>query len=620
MRLSNLSCVPVVALVLSAPLLAQQPTAPAPATGAQEKVQVTVVQVGALVVDKEGKTVPGLTKDDFSMTIAGSPVTITTIDVDCPVGAMADPVPLKNGQEIPAPIAPGTKRRVVFAFDYTFLTVTMRPQVLEAAEWMLRNSKTPEEEVMIVALTSEVRVEQKFTSDIRQLVGALSRMKHDNSLWPKEFPIGSTGASYFRNISTLMDVLGSYDGSKAVVYFSEAATVGSSMMDIYHQNVAAHASAALASIYGAQPDLISTAGGAGETLVRLSNETGGRMQILGNDISLPYRRAQRDMSCRYTIAASVDPSETIDPQTLRVEVKPKGLSVRTPGQVQIFTEAAKLQARAAAAYVDPGPFERPLVKSFAFSAVPSGVNKWDTILAVNFPAPVGAQGADFDVRAVVRLGNQSLNDYKRKIHVDPAPGGGTSRSVTLLGDVALKSGQYDLTVVLTESGGGNELVSAQSEFVVPMVIDDLLILRGPVMGRVVPGGVFMRANPKDKVESTRLGKALGPNNGFEPLIVEEIDKKDELLFFWSACVSGKNPLPDDVIVSRSFMTAKGESAYATKPLPLKLESRGKSISCMDMLETVPAGSLAPGDYQLNVTVTQPNGDLIAHGTQRLTVR
>lgn len=41
---------------------------------------------------------------------------------------------------------------------------------------------------------------------------------------------------------------------------------------------------------------------------------------------------------------------------------------------------------------------------------------------------------------------------------------------------------------------------------------------------------------------------------------------------------------------------------------------------MDMLETVPAGSLAPGDYQLNVTVTQPNGDLIAHGTQRLTVR
>lgn len=68
-------------------------------------------------MDKDGKTVPGLTKDDFSMTIAGVPVKISALDVNCPVGAMADPVPLKNSQNTVDMIAPGTKRRVVFAFD-----------------------------------------------------------------------------------------------------------------------------------------------------------------------------------------------------------------------------------------------------------------------------------------------------------------------------------------------------------------------------------------------------------------------------------------------------------------------------------------------------------------------
>jgi len=618
-KLSYLSCVPVVALVLSAPLLAQQPAAPAPATGPQEKVQVTVVQVEALVMDKDGKTVPGLTKDDFSMKIGGVPVKISALDLICPVGAMADPVPLKNAQApLPAPIAPGTKRRVVFAFDYSFLSVTMRPQVLDAAEWMLRMSKTDDEEVMIVALASEVRVEQKFTKDIRKLVATLSRMKHDATLWARDFPVGSTGAGYFGKISTLMDVLGSYDGAKGVVYFSEADIVGASMRDIYHQNVAAHAAASRTAVYPAQPDLLS-GGGAGDTLVRLGNETGGRMQLLGNDISLPYRRAQRDLACRYTVAASVDLSETTDPQAMSVKLNKPGLSIRTPEQVQVFTEAAKLQARAGAAYVDPGPFERPLVRAFGFSAVPAGANKWDTLLAVNFPAPVGAAGVDIDVRAVLRLDGQSVNDYKRRIHVDPAPGGATSRSVTLLGDTRLKSGQYDFTVVLTEPSG-NELVSATSQFVVPMVIDDLLILRGPIMGRVVPSGLFLRANPKDQADSTRLGKVLGPGNGFEPLIVQEIDKQDKLLLYWSACVSGENPLPGDVVVARTVTTAKGDGAYAFTPVPLKLEPRGKGISCLDMLETLPPSTLASGDYNLNVTVTHPNGDAIASGTQPLTVR
>jgi hypothetical protein len=471
---------------------------------------------------------------------------------------------------------------------------------------------------MIVALTGEVRVEQKFTKDIRQLVATLSRMKHDVTLWARDFPVGATGAGYFNSISTLMDVLGGYDGSKAVVYFSSAGTVGSSMSYIYYDNVSAHAAAGRGAIYPAKPDLMS-GGGPGDTLVRLGNETGGRVQIQGGDISIPYRFSQRDLSCRYTLAAPIDPTESRDPIRLSVKVKKPGLYIRTPQMVQFFSEEAKQQARMAAAYVDPGPYERPLVRAFGFSAVPAGSNKWETLLAVNFPAPVGKTGADIDVRAVLRLDNQTVNDYKRRIHVDPAAGGGATRSVTVLGDTSLKAGQYDFTVVLTDPTG-NELVSATTDFVVPEVINDLLILRGPIMGRVVPGGFFLRANPKEKTEETRLAKVLGPGNGFEPLIVQEIDKQDKLIFYWSGCVSGENPLAADVVVSRTITASNGDKAYGYTPVPLKLESRGKDISCLDMVETLPEGTLASGDYHLNVTVTHPNGDVIAAGTQPLTVR
>ncbi len=619
MRRSALICIPSLALVLLAPLRAQQPAQTPVDKGLEEEVQVTLVQMEVLVMDKEGRTVPDLEKDDFSIRIAGAPVRVSSVDLMCPIGAAADPAPLKRSDPQPRTlIAPGLKRRVVFAFDYSFLDTTMRSHVLDAAEWMLRMSKTDEEEVMIVALTSQVRIEQKFTKEIRQLIATLSRMKHDVTLWARAFPVGTRGRGYFGNISTLMDVLGSYDGAKAVVLFSQANNVGASMRDVYYNEVAAHAVAGRAAIYPAKPDRLNAVG-PGDTLVRLANKTGGRMQFVGDDLSIPYRRAQRDLSCRYTVAAYVDPTESHDPLTLSVKLNRPGLSIRTPEMVQFFTEEAKQQARAGAAYVDPGPYERPLVRAFGFSAVPAGVNKWDTLLAVNFPAPVGAAGADIDVRAVIRRDNSSVGDYKRRIHVDPAPAGAASRPVTVLGNTKLVHGQYDLTVVLTDPTG-SEIVSAQTDFIVPQVVQDLLMLRGPILGRAVSGGHFLRANSKHQPESTRLGKMLDPRSGFEPLLVEEIDKQDKLVFYWSACVSGSTPPLDDVVVTRTFVTSTGDIAKAFDPVPLELESLGKEISCLDMLETLPGNTLASGDYRLDVTVTHTHGDVIARGISPLHVR
>jgi hypothetical protein len=413
-----------------------------------------------------------------------------------------------------------------------------------------------------------------------------------------------------------MDVLGSYDGAKAVVLFSEAAGVGDSLRLAYFDSVAAHAAATRSVIYPAKPDLVST--GAGEALARLANQTGGRMPFYSNDLSLPNRRAQRDLSCRYTVGAYVDPVEGREPQKFSITTTRPGVSLRAPELIQLFTEASKQQARAGAAYVDPGAFERPLVRAFGYPAAPAGHNKWETLLAVSFPAPVGPSGTDIDVRALLRRDNLRVDEYKRKVHVDAPPGGAQSRSVTLMGNNKLQNGQYDLTVVLTDPKG-EEIVAAQTDFTVPEVFEDLLTLRGPVMGRVVPGGLFLRANPKEQVEDTRLGKVLGPGEGFEPLLVEEIAASDKLLFFWSACVSGKNPIGADAVVSRSLRSEAGEKVHSFASVPLKLEDRGKGVSCQDMLESLPPKTLPPGDYHLDVVITHPNGDVIAQGTSPLSV-
>ena len=478
----------VLTLMLASPSLvvAQQPAEKPVPSDIHEKIQVTLFQVDALAIDKQGKTVTDLKLADFEMKLAGEPLKVSHVDLTCPIGATDDPMPLKNDATEPPPlIAPGVKRRVVFAFDYTFIAVTMRPQLLDAAQAMLRMSKTPDEEVMIVALTSEVRVEQGFTKDIRHLIGALERMKHDVTLWAREYGSGATGRGYFGRIATLMDVLGSYDEAKAVVLFSEAADVGDPLRLAYFDNVAAHAASTRSAIYPAKPDLLTS--GAGNALLYLANRSGGRMPFFSNDISLPYRRAQRDLSCRYTIGAYMDTADGKEPQKFSLTTTRPGVSLRAPEMIQLFTDARRQEARAGAAYIDPGAFERPLVRALAFPAVPSGANTWATLLAVNFPAPVGPSGADIDVRARLRRDNMEVDDYKRSIHVDPPAGGAKSRSVTLMGDSKLKGGQYELTVVLTDPKG-EEIVAAQTDFTVPPVFPDLLTLRGPIMGRVVPGG------------------------------------------------------------------------------------------------------------------------------------
>jgi hypothetical protein len=315
----------------------------------------------------------------------------------------------------------------------------------------------------------------------------------------------------------------------------------------------------------------------------------------------------------------VDESESTKPQTVRVLLDEGKGQLRYPEMVRLFTDEEKRESRARAAFADPGPYESPLVRAFAFPMRPASAKKWDTLLALSFPLPVGHTGRDFTLGAAIARGARSLSKYEGKFHVDAPAAGGDTRHVTVFGDAALEGGQYRLTTVLSDPAG-QQVVSAESEFVVPTMIDDILVLRGPAFARVVPGAKIFDTRKPDEDRRSRIEEILGADAGFEPLVINEIEGREALLSYWSVCVHGKAPIAPGTVVHRRFIEAGGATARELEPLPLALEDRGKGIACQEELEKLEPSTLASGEYRYEIVFTSAAGETISRSEAPLSVR
>ncbi len=80
------------ALASLAPALAQEETPAEPLDIDQtEKVEVRMILLDVYVLDRAGRTAPGLTAEDFVVKLDGRKVKVATLDADCPIGVAADP-------------------------------------------------------------------------------------------------------------------------------------------------------------------------------------------------------------------------------------------------------------------------------------------------------------------------------------------------------------------------------------------------------------------------------------------------------------------------------------------------------------------------------------------------
>lgn len=248
----------VTVLAASGLVAPSPPAAPLPSE-LKESIEVRLVTIDVVALDAADVTVPGLTKDDFELFVDGKPAEIDTLDAFCGSGAEADPKSRRLGDwTTPKDLVDG-KRRIVLAFDYLHLPTApsigpnggpgmYHTAALEDFQNVLE-AKTgiADEEVMVVALTGGIRVEQPFTKDRQVVVDTLKRMEHDISLWNGNF-VHLTEEPLFTSLRALVTVLRVSPGPKAVVFVSAGPGPGNTY-DLDFERLAAAASDAQVSFY-----------------------------------------------------------------------------------------------------------------------------------------------------------------------------------------------------------------------------------------------------------------------------------------------------------------------------------------------------------------------------------
>lgn len=613
-----------IAFILLLPLLcvasAAQTTSEEPAdVDRTEEVEVNLVLIETLVLDHQGRTVPDLTRDDFRLSVQGKAVEIDTFDANCPVGAVDDPKGIDWDQKR-EPIAPELKRRIVLVLDYYHLGRIDRQDVLTQAKGMVVRDKTPGDEIMIAALADGLRIEQRFTSNRQKLLRTLDRMEYDVTLYARDFQ-PTTERSFFDNLATLADVLAEYDGPKAVVMFSTMASQRDEW-DTWYGDLAQHAAAGRVVIYPVWAPGLQAGGPAGGSgaLARIANESGGRFTRLTSDLSLGYARAQRDLACRYTLGYYADPGQSRRARSVRVRLNRSGYEVRAPEMIRMWSEEERMTSRIRAAFADPQKHEEPLLRAHVFPIRPVDTKSWEVLVALSFPLELGPDGAQREIGVSLNRGNLNMRSLTRQLSFDPPKSGQTgSLPVTLYGNTTIKPGDYSLTAVLT-SPGDERIRTANVQFPVPAVPRGVYVLRGPVLARVTPDGLRMRAGKKTGRYEFVVDDLIGPDAGFEPLLVHQIDSTDDLLALWEIC-SVDAPAPSTgATIRRRVIGAEDEEVYTLEPIPLGVDGKGK-VRCQGNVDSIPGGTLPEGQYRLEVTVEiGADADLLARGVAPLAVR
>ena len=574
---------------------------------------------------KAGETIPDLVQEDFELSVGRTKTSIDTFDVFCPIGAVPDPKEIasakqlkKNPRWTPTDDLP---RRIVFLFDYYTIGIADRNQLLDAARFMLQEWKTENEEVMLALLADKLRIEQGFTDDLVTMDRAIRRLQYDKTLWPRDFDTGS-GRIWFRDLEHLMDVLAAYDGPKAVVFFSNGLGSGATN-DLWYEDVVTAAIAGRSAFYPTYAGLNNfTPGGVAlGALNRLAGETGGRMPPnTSYDPSISYVRAQRDLSCRYTLGFYIDPDAKVKakPKRIRVSVNRKNTQVRFPNAYKPWSVEDLRESRMRAAYHDPQQFENPLVRASAYPIRLKSAGAWDTLLTAHFNLPMSGEPRTIEVGAILKRGSTQVDKYKSTIEITP-PSSGDSRSVTLVGHNTLKPGQYTMTLVASEPGG-RKVVSSEVDFTVPMIPEGLMILQSPILARVARDGVLIRADKKDKnrPHADALRDIIGEGGSFEPLLVHAVERTDTLIMLWEVCMVGEGAPQGPFVADRRVLTEDGEMVHDLGRVDINLRE-GKTL-CGGELDSFEADVLQSGEYVIEVVVSHKDtGDMITRATTPLLV-
>jgi VWFA-related protein len=194
--------------------LAQQPPPPPPPQKPDEqkrptpqegdldvvKITTNLVQIDAVVTDRQGKRVTDLRADEVEMLEDGKPQTITNFSyIDLGSAPIARPIN-KEGDRNAVPEPPRrlrpeeVHRTIALVVDDLGLSFESAHFMRQALKSFLDQQMQPNDLVAIIRTAGGIGALQQFTSDKRQLYAAVEKVK-----W---YPLGRAGVSAFAPITS----------------------------------------------------------------------------------------------------------------------------------------------------------------------------------------------------------------------------------------------------------------------------------------------------------------------------------------------------------------------------------------------------------------------------------
>ncbi|HEX4824245.1 MAG TPA: VWA domain-containing protein [Candidatus Polarisedimenticolaceae bacterium] len=607
----------LLALAAWAPAAGAPPVDPEPikVPNLSEQVEVRLVTIDVIALDGQDRTVPGLGKDAFQLYVDGKETPIDTLDVVCDDAPAPEPRTKKFGDwASPPDLASGT-RRIVLAFDYLHLPTAICPdldppgpcmlhtQALEAFRSALAaKSDIHDEEIMVVALTGGLRVEQPFTKDRAAVLETLRRMEYDVTLWNGHFdPLTEYGM--FRTLRVLTTLLHAVPGPKSVVLLTagDGPTID---YDNDFMKLSASASDAQTRFYPVDcRGLSSRLFGPPEGWSRLASVTGGRVTAAVNDFTLGYARARRDLGCRYTIGFYDRHPEENKTHRLRVDSAKFGLKIYNAASYSFPSQKVRRAMAVEAAFVVPSMFSGGGMRATVFPLAPQSKTAWDALVAVDFPVPPEALAENagaHEFGVVLARGREIAKQFSRtvKLRRKGEGNGQAEHRLTFLEVASLSPGTYGLTAVLSASGNADPF-TAHSELTVPEIPARGPFIVGPIIGRpagsdlVILGGENLLGAPSDL--------AGGPKS-FRPLLVTESDRSEPLFALTRVCAWKKDAKKGPWRVTRRI----GGDEDVTLDDEFSGSPKGVA-ACARYLDMIPVDRLGIGSHTFTATVGASSG-------------
>lgn len=173
----SLSATVCLAALLNATSLAQQPQKPA--DDDVLRVRTELVQSAVTVVDKDGRFVNGLSRDQFELIVDGKPRPISFFE-QVSSGSSREQQLATMGTADPAAKPAGSAvvqaRRIVFFIDDMHLSPDSMNRTRQMLNRFLDDEMTPKDTVAIVSASGQVGFLQQFTNNKRVLEAARDRL------------------------------------------------------------------------------------------------------------------------------------------------------------------------------------------------------------------------------------------------------------------------------------------------------------------------------------------------------------------------------------------------------------------------------------------------------------